>query len=691
MQVAILSDIHGNPLALEAVLADLAARGGADLLAIAGDLCLDGPQPREVVERVLALGCPVVQGNTDRDLAATPAPDEGAGALLAWTRAALGEEYLAYLRDLPFAHEIAAPDGSRLLIVHANPRNLDEHLRPYASEPELLSLLGDLAPEITTIAFGHLHIPYTRRVGRFLLADIASVGLPKDGDRRAGYGLLTWTDAGWQVEQRRVEYPVEEVVAQLRAAAPPESAELIKRLLRARYPNMTAARGGRPPRAARQPAAAPDAPPDPPAAASDEPAALSLAPEALPDIVRAEPAPPIAIPPEVSDTTDTAPDDETASTEAVAKPGKRHKGKGHAGKKPVKPPPLLATIGAMTADLPFSALLPALLGERLAVALPLVARVRAGDDPEAVHDLRVALRRLRATLGAAEPYYRTKPYQRQQRRIKALAGALGAVRDNDVLLALLGEYANGSAPDERPGLARLGDALAADREQEHRALLQVLDAWDEQDGSYAADFHAFSAQPRRDRARDWDSVTTVAARALTRDLDQIDRRAGELEAVERDDVEAFHRVRIAAKHVRYTLELFAPVLNDDTPASTEELRRIQDTLGRLHDWDVLRELLLTERVATAEHDIRRLHEAVMAPGSRAARLAAVRELLAAPDAFVATAPGIYGVLAEATDERARLAAEFRARWALLEAGGFRERLRALTTITTSTDEHVAEQ
>ncbi|MGN6361953.1 MAG: metallophosphoesterase family protein [Thermomicrobiales bacterium] len=204
MQVAILSDIHGNPLALEAVLADLAARGGADLLAIAGDLCLDGPQPREVVERVLALGCPVVQGNTDRDLAATPAPDEGAGALLAWTRAALGEEYLAYLRDLPFAHEIAAPDGSRLLIVHANPRNLDEHLRPYASEPELLSLLGDLAPEITTIAFGHLHIPYTRRVGRFLLADIASVGLPKDGDRRAGYGLLTWTDAGWKVEQRRV-------------------------------------------------------------------------------------------------------------------------------------------------------------------------------------------------------------------------------------------------------------------------------------------------------------------------------------------------------------------------------------------------------------------------------------------------------------------------------------------------------
>src|SRR3954452_16601872 len=212
MRLAILSDIHGNILALEAVLTDLKARGGADVIAIAGDLCLDGPRPREVLDLVRSLGSPVVQGNTDYSLALTPeeTADSETADLHQWTREQIGADGIEYLRNLPFAHRIREPEGEGVvLIVHANPQDRDQHLRPLAPEAQIAPLLEGVAPEVTTIAFGHLHIPYVRQVGRLRLVDVASVGLPKDGDRRAGYGLFTWDDGGWQIEQRRVEYPVE--------------------------------------------------------------------------------------------------------------------------------------------------------------------------------------------------------------------------------------------------------------------------------------------------------------------------------------------------------------------------------------------------------------------------------------------------------------------------------------------------
>ncbi|MCA1599286.1 MAG: metallophosphatase family protein, partial [Chloroflexi bacterium] len=105
MRLAIMSDIHGNLAALEAVLADIAARGPCDALGVAGDLCEWGPQPHEVLARVRDLGCPVVQGNTDRNV--TFADDEARlRALgkndhsikgLAWTCAQLGPAGVDYL------------------------------------------------------------------------------------------------------------------------------------------------------------------------------------------------------------------------------------------------------------------------------------------------------------------------------------------------------------------------------------------------------------------------------------------------------------------------------------------------------------------------------------------------------------------------------------------------------------------
>src|SRR3712207_2278406 len=96
--VAILSDIHGNATALEAVLADLAGQP-ADAPVIAGDLVLHGPRPAEALARVRGLDAPTITGNTDRFFLADE-PPTGTEALVGWARERIGDEGVAYLAAL---------------------------------------------------------------------------------------------------------------------------------------------------------------------------------------------------------------------------------------------------------------------------------------------------------------------------------------------------------------------------------------------------------------------------------------------------------------------------------------------------------------------------------------------------------------------------------------------------------------
>ncbi len=689
MRVAVLSDIHGNVLALDAVLADLAAQGGADALVIAGDLCLDGPRPREALERVRALGCPVVQGNTDRDLARptaeTRSGDDEHAALFQWTREQIGPAGLAYLGSLPFSHRVPDPTGeTALLVVHANPRDLDTHLRPAAPEEAILPLLVGLPADITALAFGHLHIPYTRRVGGILLADIASVGLPKDGDRRAGYGLLTWQNGGWQVEQRRVEYPVDEVVAQLRAADPPGAQQAIRQLLRARYPNMAAARGGRLParRAARPADEAPAAPPAPTPAPAPEPARVAPAEAAAAAIPAPAPAEAAPLAPAAAPLAEPTPALVVAAASAEAAPSvpedkpPKPAAKRPAAKKKAKQAPRPEF--AATDNFPW--ILPRLLEDRLAAVLAPLPTVREDEDPEGVHDMRVAIRRLRGALEPAAPFYPPKAYQRALRRVKALARALGAVRDADVHLIALRQRLDTAAPDERAGIVGLLDAIVADRAGSRADLDPVLDRWEPPHGDHLVEVRDLLAKARgrkqKDRTRD--SVAAVALRTLSGRLQELGEAVGILTDADRGDAEAFHAVRITAKRLRYTLELFSPILGPDIDALLDEFKTLQDLLGELHDRDVLTDLLQLERAGAAERELDALARAVLEPGSRAERLASVRAELADPGGFAATAIGIYGLLIDILDERDRLERQTRDRWATLTAAGFLDRLWRLT-------------
>ncbi len=236
MRVAVIADIHGNQTALEAVLEDLAQQPPVDHLVIAGDLCLNGPCPRQVLETVQKLNCPVIQGNVDAEVV-NEAPEKGPKkrTTVAWTREQIGYAGISYLASLPTSHLIENPEGSDLYIVHANPLNMEDAIFPNAPDSVLEQLLGGLPPNVGALAFGHLHIAYTRRWRHLLLADVASCGVPRDEDLRAAYGILSWHNHNWQAEIRRVTYDVKAVVKQIKACGMPNPEKRIKILMEARY------------------------------------------------------------------------------------------------------------------------------------------------------------------------------------------------------------------------------------------------------------------------------------------------------------------------------------------------------------------------------------------------------------------------------------------------------------------------
>ena len=235
MRIAILADIHGNQVALEAVLEDLARQAEIDSIVVAGDLCLNGPCPREVLDTVRALRCFVIQGNVDSDVVDAAKKGPKKQGIVTWTREQIGLEGINYLASLPFSKRIDNPDGTNLLVVHANPLNQEEALVPDSQDSKLEQLLGKLPATTGALAFGHYHVAYTRRWRGLLLVDAGSCGMPRDQDIRASYAILTWRDDTWQAEHRRVKYDLKAVVKQLKSCGMPNADKRIKILTEAKY------------------------------------------------------------------------------------------------------------------------------------------------------------------------------------------------------------------------------------------------------------------------------------------------------------------------------------------------------------------------------------------------------------------------------------------------------------------------
>ena len=218
MRIGLFSDVHGNGVGLDAVLAELEA-ARVDRLVCLGDLVEGGPQPAYCLRRVHELGCAVVLGNTDHWLVhhRFGADDDPRSRLGAWALAQLDDDDRELVRGFAPTLELDLGDGRRLLCVHGTPSSFLDKIDPDASEPELRELLGDAA----ALAAGHSHVQWQRRIGDRVVFNPGRVGGPLGGrklatlrsdfDGTADYAVLTADADGLAVELRRVEYPLEDL------------------------------------------------------------------------------------------------------------------------------------------------------------------------------------------------------------------------------------------------------------------------------------------------------------------------------------------------------------------------------------------------------------------------------------------------------------------------------------------------
>lgn len=239
-RLAALSDVHGNLLALEAVLADIEAQGTPDAHWVLGDLAAFCPWPVQTIARLRALpNSAFLQGNTDRYLVTgrrptipvAQSPDEWAQATATlaqrdanfrWTTERLSFADYEFLRDLPSRLEMEVPGYGRVVAVHATPSDDETNLYPTTPEEEVRPHLADLDARL--MLYGHTHRPMDRTVGGVRLVNAGSVGLPLDGDPRPAYALLDFEGRECAVTLRRVTYDRQAVLDELERVDHPAKA-----------------------------------------------------------------------------------------------------------------------------------------------------------------------------------------------------------------------------------------------------------------------------------------------------------------------------------------------------------------------------------------------------------------------------------------------------------------------------------
>ena len=233
MCLAVLSDIHGNLPALQAVVADM-QQYGVDGIVVAGDF-IGSPQPNETIALLRSLGSRMIRGNSDNNLLryeSNDLPDSWRNdlqfALLRWAFRHVNRETFEFLRSLPEQRVIELPGAAAIRVVHGSPRHPAEAIYPN-SDPALLDLVLAQVDEPVLVC-GHTHEPWAlTRNGKLALNPGAVCG-PLNGYVGAQYALLTWKHDHWQVEQRAVPYDITQIQDAFRASGLWEEGGMLARL-----------------------------------------------------------------------------------------------------------------------------------------------------------------------------------------------------------------------------------------------------------------------------------------------------------------------------------------------------------------------------------------------------------------------------------------------------------------------------
>jgi predicted phosphodiesterase len=245
MRIALISDIHANLPALEAVLTGIDGDSSIDAAYHLGDLVGYAPWPNEVVDLLRSRGITGVAGNYDSTTAMhykhcgcryeDPRQEELSHLSYAWTLAHTSRESKRWLGALPFRLDIRPlgghTSGHRLILVHGNPVLNTVYWtedRPDTFALQLAEQAGAKGGDV--IAFGHTHIPWHKTIDGVHFVNTGSVGRPKDGDPRAGYVVIDFLAGEIAVKFERVVYDIERTCAAILASTlPNDFADYLRR------------------------------------------------------------------------------------------------------------------------------------------------------------------------------------------------------------------------------------------------------------------------------------------------------------------------------------------------------------------------------------------------------------------------------------------------------------------------------
>lgn len=229
MRIALIADIHGNLVALDAALGEIRA-GGVDQIVCLGDTLQGGPQPGETLGRLRDLQCPIVMGNSDAWLLGDEADSVEPTStrqreVRAWTLSRLSADDLAFLASFQPTVALSVEGGKRLLCFHGSPTSLDDILLPDSPQADWERALGPNRCDV--MAGGHTHIQQIRRIGDALFVNPGSIGvvydpsLPKERlhiDAWAEFCILTLDRGRLSVDFHRTPYPVQDYIGAIRAS-----------------------------------------------------------------------------------------------------------------------------------------------------------------------------------------------------------------------------------------------------------------------------------------------------------------------------------------------------------------------------------------------------------------------------------------------------------------------------------------
>ncbi len=216
MKLAILSDIHSNLVALEAVLADL-NKQQVDRIIIAGDHVGDGPCPAGVVARIRQLDCYLIKGNREQYLKnyhSEKSKWQGKHqvAVIVWTYQQLSDEELQFLWELPEQLVVNLEGSKDIRVVHGSPLNISQHLYP-DKHPERLKKALQVIEEKVLVC-GHTHQPWHKVVDEKLVINPGSTGFSFKESCCAEYAILKVDGGKYDVEHRQVRYDFDKLVCQ---------------------------------------------------------------------------------------------------------------------------------------------------------------------------------------------------------------------------------------------------------------------------------------------------------------------------------------------------------------------------------------------------------------------------------------------------------------------------------------------